>query len=51
MSAKVLKSSRDFDFSVFELRLFPGLDWTLFLTIFIIILEVFSVFSVLGGFG
>ena len=51
MWAKTLKSSRDFDFSVFELRLFPGLDWTLFSTIFAIFLEVFSVFLVLGGFG
>ena len=51
MWAKVLESSRDFDCIVFELRLFPGLDWTLFSTIFTVFLEVFSVFSVLGGFG
>ena len=46
--AKTLKSSRDFDFSVFELRLFPGLDWTQILSIFTIFLEVLRLFSFLA---
>ena len=43
-----MKSSRGFDFFVFELRLFPGLDWTLFLLFFAIVLEVLCLFSSLA---
>ena len=48
MWANTLKSSRDFDFSVFELRLFPGLDWTPNLSIFTIFLKVLRLFSFLA---